>query len=329
MLDYQRRIAELRGTTNITMVVQQAAKELMMRQGGGPRVGGGRGGVNEQKTHKRKRPAAQAHEDLELQHLRKIIRDCETRDGKAVGDCPDAIALSRMLAYQCQLGINGGQRFDDLAKLAELAIVIRTAEVCLRAEASQEKERRQLRDKARATYRTDRSKAYADMTKPRAVPAACPLITLVEEVRDRGALGPPGRPGEMEDTNAIFGPHYAPHPTEQYTPLDLMVRWDANMHPVLPGDPSLEPLPQPLATTSAQLAEWRASKEVGSDAWRDWIEDGQPHIPAPKRVEVVWPDRDFDYTEVADTLTRRVLQDRCNGFDARQEDGSYRFVFTD
>ena len=327
--DYQRRIAELRGTTNITMVVQQAAKELMMRQGGGPRVGGGRGGVNGRKTHKRKRPAMQVHEDLVLQHLRKVIKNCEARDGKAVGNCPVAIKLSRMLVFQCQLGFNGGQPFDDLAKLAALAIVTRTAEVCLRAEASKEKERRKLEDEARAIYRTDRSKAYADMTKPRTVPATCPLLTIVEEVRDRGALGPPGRPGEMEDTNAIFGPHYAPHPTEQYEPLDLMVRWDANMHPVLPGDPSPEPLPQPPATTSAQLAEWRASKVVGSDAWREWTEDGQPHIPAPLRVDVVWPARDFDYKEVADILTRRVLQDRGNGFDARQRDGSYRFVYKD
>jgi ribonuclease HI len=312
---------------NSTQALQRAARQMPIQPPNGPaRPAAGHGARTAKPSRKRQKTDQPDAEDMECTQL---LNACLKQDGHAVQKMHIASVISREHVLRCQLGMDVN---NTLAELYELALAWQRKHCVqrqLQVEAARERDRRQRRDAAALVWATDPSQAYADMTKPPQRSADCSLQIIAEEVRDRGSMDSPGREGDLEDAQDHFGPHYMPHPSEQYDGLDLLTAWDSSAHPILPQDPPDQPLHQPRSLTTLQIREWRQQQECNDDGRRQWLRDGQLLLPTKPPGAVVWPDRATPYVELGGWLAGLIVGATRDGAFHLLPDNTLRFTFTD
>jgi hypothetical protein len=258
-----------------------------------------------------------------------LVQGCIEENANAVQNSPLIAKISSEHVVKLRLGMMTQVDYAQLLLMVDAWWRYQHCEAQLATEVRSETERRRRRALAATRWDTDQSRGFAEMTKPKAIPASCSLQTIVAEVRDRGSMAAPGRPDDLADTERHFGPHYAPHSSEQYSGQDLLTGWDASAVPVIPETPADAPLDQLGVVTRAQLQNWRDQRESEEGGLERWLCTGQPPPPFEAQQVVIWPDRLLPYERIAGMIATMVVNDTRDGLYDLLDDNTLRFVYSD
>lgn len=297
---------------NSTQALRRAAQDVFREQTDASGLPSARGARRAKHTQKKRKFDGEDPLDKECEEL---LQACDGGDAKTAARLNVTSTISKEHALRCRLGIHVADTLAELAELTEVWLTTHRAHHRLVMEADWELARRKRRDAADKVWRSNQSQAFADMTKPPARPADCSLQTIAEEVRDRGSVAFPGHAGDLGDAQAHFGPHYAPHPSEQYGGQDLLTAWDAAVLPVMPDEPSAQPLAQPRTKTAQELQEWRECRDVDVEGRQRWLREGQRPLPTRDVGSVHWPDRTTAFEQMGGRLAALVVHStRCGTY---------------
>ena len=224
---------------------------------------------------------------------------------------------------------SGPQRSSvtDMCKALSGLITLLRYERVLETMVDLEKSRRKSILAAEEKWKTSRSAAYKEMTRPQEREATATLLEITEQVRDRGRLGKPGRSGELSNPTICLGPLFPPVESSAWKANDVLGSFERNMI-INPDEEKLEDaIPHPAISSPQDLQDWRACQLP--EGYDTWLESRGTRLVATEANEVVWPVTGLDYTRIAQLLVDEVCEKYVVGDYIAWSDGTLLFEFED